>query len=76
MTIESVYVTASFWAQTAERAIKTAAQTAAGAIGATAIVQDLDWQIVGGTAAIATVLSVLSSIGSARLAGDDSPSLV
>jgi hypothetical protein len=51
------------WAKAAGiRAIKTAAQSAIASIGTTAVVQGLDWAIVGGTVAIATILSVLTSL--------------
>ncbi len=73
----SVYVTASFWQQAAERAVKTFAQFALAAIGADALdVVSADW---GGIASLATggaVLSLLSSVASARVGGDESPSLV
>lgn len=72
----SIYVTRKFWVETAERALKTTAQAAIGAVGATALVQDLDWSIVGGTTLIATILSVLSSVASAPVSGSDTPSLV
>lgn len=44
------------------RAIKTAAQAAIGTLGATAAFADVDWEIVGGTVALATLLSVLTSL--------------
>lgn len=72
----SIYVTRTFWTQAAERALKTTAQAAIGAIGATALVQELDWTIVGGTTVIATILSVLSSVASAPVGDDSTPSLV
>jgi hypothetical protein len=69
-------LTTQFWKDAAERAVKTAAQAAIGAIGTTALIQSIDWSIVGGTVGIATVLSVLSSIGSSAVAEPDSASLV
>lgn len=63
--------------QTAERAIKTACQTAAALIGTQAIgVLELDWAQIGGVSATAAVLSVLTSIGSDGFGPPDSPSLV
>jgi len=51
------------WAKAATvRAIKTAAQTAIGAIGATTVFGDVDWRIVGGTVLLATVTSFLTSL--------------
>lgn len=49
-------------AATAVRGVKTAAQSAIGAIGATAVVNEVDWGIVVGTVGIATVLSILTSL--------------
>jgi len=44
------------------RAVRTAAQTAIAAIGTTALLQNLDWGIVGSTVGMATVLSLLNSV--------------
>lgn len=44
------------------RAVKTAAQTAVGAIGATAIFTEVNWSVVGMTALLSFVLSLLTSI--------------
>lgn len=44
------------------RAVKTAAQTAVGAIGATAIFTDVNWSVVGMTSLLSFVLSILTSI--------------
>jgi hypothetical protein len=75
--------TTTFWRQTAERAAKTTAQAAIlafgltdpGAVGFDALAAD--WAAVGSFAAGGAVLSVLTSIASARVSGDpDSPSLV
>lgn len=43
------------------RAIKTVAQTAAAAIGTTATLGGVDWAIVASTAALAGILSILTS---------------
>ncbi len=45
------------------RAIKTFAQTAVAMIPAAAMIQQVDWLTVAGTAALAGVCSVLTSIG-------------
>ena len=44
------------------RALKTAAQTAVAAIGTTVTLGGVDWVVVGSTAALATILSVLTSV--------------
>lgn len=44
------------------RAIKTAAQTAIGVIGASTVFTDVDWRIVGGTILLATITSFLTSL--------------
>lgn len=44
------------------RAAKTMAQSALGALGTTAMIQGVDWSIVAGTAALAGVASILTSI--------------
>lgn len=46
----------------AVRAIKTVAQTAVGAIGASAIISEVDWVIVISASLLAGVVSVLTSI--------------
>ncbi len=51
------------WAKSAAvRAVKTMAQAAIGAIGAAATMGAVDWRIVGSTAALAGVLSLLTSV--------------
>jgi hypothetical protein len=54
--------TKAYWKAQAERTISTAAQTAVGAIGATALIESVDWAVVGSTVALASVLSVLKGI--------------
>lgn len=51
------------WAKSAGiRAMKTVAQAAIGAIGTAATLGAVDWRIVGSTAVLAGVLSVLTSV--------------
>lgn len=51
------------WAKSAGvRAVKTMAQSAIGAIGAAATMGAVDWRIVGSTALLAGVLSLLTSV--------------
>lgn len=44
------------------RAVKTAAQTALGLITVGAVLSDIDWLIVGSSAAVAAVYSLLTSV--------------
>lgn len=57
--------TADFWKDTAERAVKTAAQTAGGVLIIGTPIWEIDWQAGLGITATATVLSLLTSIASA-----------
>lgn len=44
------------------RAVKTVAQTAVGVIGASAVLSDVDWRVTVSAAALAGVVSILTSI--------------
>lgn len=44
------------------RAVRTVAQAALGAIGSTAMFSEVDWMVVGSTALLAGVLSLLTSV--------------
>lgn len=76
----SIFGRKLFWMETAERAIKTAAQSALLALGAEAVTGfDLfsaDATAVAGFAAGGLVVSFLTSIASAAVGPQDSPSLV
>lgn len=51
------------WAKAAGiRAIKTMAQSAIGAIGAAVTLGAVDWRVVGSTAVLAGVVSILTSV--------------
>ena len=51
------------WAKAAGiRAVRTVAQTAAAAIGVSALINEVDWMAVLSTAALAGVLSLLTSL--------------
>lgn len=54
----------AFWASAGERAIKTFAQTALALLGASQLVSvvAIDWTEVGGVAALAAILSLLTSV--------------
>ena len=69
--------TGDFALQAGERALKTFAQTAVAMLGAEALnVFQADLLATIGVSLGAGLLSVLTSIASARVHGDDSPSLV
>ena len=55
-------MTKEFWKAAAIRAIRTVAQTAIATIGTTALIQDVNWAVVGSSALLAGLLSVLTSI--------------
>ena len=44
------------------RAVRTVAQTAVGAIGGAAMLSSVDWRVVVSTAALAGILSLLTSV--------------
>ena len=51
------------WAKAAGvRALKTVAQSAIAAIGASAMISEVDWAVVASTAVLAGVVSILTSI--------------
>lgn len=66
--------TKTFWLDALERAVKTAAQAVI-ASGLISTAVSIDWQAITGIGLTSALLSVLTSIASARV-GDDSPSLV
>lgn len=51
-----------FWKAAGIRALRTVAQTAVATIGTTAVIQDVNWLVVGSSALLAGILSVLTSI--------------
>lgn len=50
-----------WWKAAGVRAIKTFAQTAVAMIGTSVVLTDVNWQIVVSTAALAAILSLLTS---------------
>jgi Putative lactococcus lactis phage r1t holin len=76
MAMSSLF-SAYFWRSTAERAVKSFAQALLAVLGATqAGILDISWVPALSTAAMAGVLSVLTSIGSAKVGPPDDPSLI
>ena len=55
-------MTAEFWKAAGIRALRTFCQTAVATIGTTAVMQDVNWIMVGSASLLAGVLSVLTSI--------------
>ena len=51
-----------FWHAALIRAIRTAAQTAIATIGTSAMLSEINWSAVASTTAVATILSLLTSI--------------
>lgn len=71
----SVLTTGKYWAATAERAVKTAGQAFVAAVGVNVVALDqVNWELVGGTTLLAAVLSVATSIASIPVGGEG-PSL-
>ena len=69
--------TVGFWKGVAERAVKTAAQTAVAffVVGETGVA-DVDWATIGGISLVAAIVSVLTSLASAPFGPEGTPSLV
>lgn len=55
-------MTKNWWKAAGIRAVKTVAQTAVAAIGTTAMFSEVNWLVVGSTALLSGVLSLLTSI--------------
>lgn len=73
--LKSSLLTKVFWFATAERAVKTFAQTLVAVLSAGQLgLFEVAWVKATSTAALGAVMSVLTSVGSARTAGDG-PSL-
>jgi hypothetical protein len=74
---ESMMFTAYFWKSTLERAIKSFAQALLAVLGVGQVsVLDVSWLTALSTAAMAGLLSVLTSIGSSTIGPSRDPSLV
>ena len=66
--------TRAFWKDTAERAVKTAAQTAGGVLIVGTPIWEIDWTAGLGITATATVLSILTSLASSGRGDHESAS--
>lgn len=53
---------AEFWKAAGIRALRTICQTAVATIGTTAVIQDVNWILVGSSSLLAGILSILTSI--------------
>lgn len=69
--------TRSFWAQTAERMIKTFAQAVLALLTGDGLgIVDVDWKKVASVGALAALASLLTSIVTSGVGEEDSPSAV
>lgn len=60
--IKTEITSAEFWKAAGIRALKTFAQTAIAAIGTTALIEQVNWLVVGSASLLAAILSLLTSI--------------
>lgn len=66
-------LSAKWWAAAGIRAIKTIAQTAIATIGCSAVIETVNWSVVASAAALAGILSLLTSLaGLPEVSDDDS----
>jgi len=54
--------TKEFWKAAGIRALRTVCQTAIATIGTTAVIQEVNWVMVGSSSLLAGILSILTSI--------------
>ncbi len=67
----SIYTSGAYWTATAERAVKTVAQSAAALLVGNGVgILDVDWSQTGSVSALAGIVSVLTSVASAQIGGD------
>ena len=72
----STFATPAFWTAAAERALKTFAQTAVALLGVDTFgLLDVDWVAVASASGLAALISLLTSIATAGVRSDGSPSL-
>ena len=55
-------MTKEFWKAAGIRALRTICQTAIATIGTTAVIEEVNWLLVGSSALLAGLLSILNSI--------------
>ena len=60
--LKNEITSADFWKAAGIRALKTFCQTAIAAIGTTALIEQVNWLVVGSVSALAAILSILTSI--------------
>ena len=60
--IKNDITSAEFWKAAGIRALKPFAQTAIAAIGTTALIEQVNWLVVGSASLLAAILSLLTSI--------------
>lgn len=66
--------TRKFWQDTVERVIRTAAAVAAASISTTALIQDVDWAVVGGVTGLASLGTLLLALAAGTKANPDNAS--
>ena len=64
-------VSKKWWKAAGVRAIKTFAQAAVAMIGTSVVISDVNWQVAIGAAALAAVLSLLTSLAGLPEVDDD-----
>ena len=62
-----------FWRAALIRAARTVCQAAVATVGTTAVLEEVDWLLVGSSAVLAGLLSVLSSIATGLPEVDERP---
>ena len=65
------FVSKKWWKAAGIRAIKTFAQAAVAMIGTSVVISDVNWQVAIGAAALAAVLSLLTSLAGLPEVDDD-----
>lgn len=66
----------SYWRDVAERILATAAEAALATITGTAMIQQVNWSVVGGVTALAALAALLKAVVARGVAESDTASLV